>query len=302
MTNHDEQGARDFLEKALAALRDAPVPDGPPPDVAASTVRALQSTGKLPDVVRRSERRKKMLRIARYSGAAAAVTLLAVLACWLLLMDRTARPAFALVVEKVKHARSVTFLTKIEQAQGRTLQQRWYLRGDSFRMEIPNDQAVFKAPADAPPVLLALIGDAKQKKALQLDFARKTAHWIAGDEKAWQAMTKDLADPIAHMRRLKSQDAERLADEEWDGRKTQVYRLKNGDIFMGVRVGPADTAKLWVDPKSGLPVRIAVEHPLPDGNNRLVLAFERFTWNEALDPDLFRLEVPKGFSLEEKAP
>jgi hypothetical protein len=302
MTNHDEQGAPDFFEQALAALRDTPVPDGPTPDLAASTVRALLSTGKSPDVVRRSERRMKMFRIARYSGAAAAVTLLAVLAGWLLMMDRTARPAFADVIENVKHARSVTFLTKMEQAQGRMLEQRWYLRGDSFRMEVPSDQAAFKAPADAPPVLLVLIADAKQKKALQLDFVRKKAHWIAGDEQAWQTMAKDLADPIAHLRRLKGQDAERLADEELDGRKTQAYRLKGGDVFMGLRVGQTETAKLWVDPQSGLPVRIAVERTLPDGSKRLLLAFERFTWNEVLDPDLFRLEVPKGFTLEEKAP
>jgi hypothetical protein len=28
--------------------------------------------------------------------------------------------------------------------------------------------------------------------------------------------------------------------------------------------------------------------------------FEQFTWNEALDPNLFKLEVPKDFTIEKK--
>jgi outer membrane lipoprotein-sorting protein len=78
-----------------------------------------------------------------------------------------------------------------------------------------------------------------------------------------------------------------------DGRKTQVYRIKKAEVFMGLRLTEGETAKLWVDAKTGLPVRIAVGDP-SDKDKRFIV-FEQFAWNEALDPDLFSLEVPKGF-------
>jgi hypothetical protein len=301
MTNHDTHGPADLLDRAAAALREAPVADGPPPALAASMVEALQAASVPPDVVRLRERRRKMFCIARYSGAAAAAMLLAVLAGWLFLMDRTAPLAFGDVVQNVKNAKTVTFVTRMKSTPLPMLEQKWYIRGDAFRMEMPSAQFGDKVPADAPPVLVAVIADAKQKKALELDFARKTARKITADKEGWEDMAKGLANPIEQLRKLKSQDAKRIGEEELDGRKTQVYQLKKADVFMGVRTGQGDTAKLWVDPKTGLPVRIAVERPAGDGKEKEVLfAFEEFTWNERLDPALFKLEVPKGFTLQDK--
>jgi outer membrane lipoprotein-sorting protein len=69
---------------------------------------------------------------------------------------------------------------------------------------------------------------------------------------------------------------------------------------MGVRVTEPEVAKVWVDPKTSLPVRIAVERPADGGKVETVFSFEQFTWNESLDPDLFKLEVPKGFTVTEE--
>jgi hypothetical protein len=293
----------DLLERALAGLRDAPIPDGPPPQLVASTVEALQTSVISPDVVRLRERRRKMFRIAGYSGAAAAAVFLVVLGGWLFLMDRTAALAFADVVENVKKATSVTFVTKIPSTlQGRRglLQQKFYVQAGAYRMELPSVQEGVAVPADAPPVLIAIIVDTKQKKALQLDFFRKTAKYLKPDDKKWQEMPPELVNPIEQLRRLKGDDAELLGEEELDGRKTEVYRLNKPDIFMGVRLTGGETAKLWVDPKNGLPVRIAVE-PSADRNDKTpLIVFEQFTWNESLDPDLFKPDVPEGFSLVEE--
>lgn len=112
MTERNEQQPVDDLDLATAALRDMSIPDGPPSQLMASTVEALQSASIPPDVIRLNERKQKMFRLIRYSGAAAAVALLAVLAGWLFLMDGTASPVFADVVKKIKNAKSVTFVTK----------------------------------------------------------------------------------------------------------------------------------------------------------------------------------------------
>ena len=58
------------------------------------------------------------------------------------------------------------------------------------------------------------------------------------------------------LRQLKDQDAERIGEEVLDGRRTQVYRLKKAD-FMDLRITEPEVAKVWVDPKTSLPVRIA---------------------------------------------
>jgi hypothetical protein len=313
MTDRNEQHPVDELDRATEALRNAPIPDGPSPNLVASTVEALQSASIAPPSVSPpsvggryrgglSQRRRKMFRLVRYSTAAAAVMLLAVLAGWLFLIDHPL--AFADVVEQVKKAKSVTFVTKMPSIlQGREkgiLQQKFYIQGDASRMEIPSAQEGVQVPPDAPPVLLAFIADAKQKKALQLDFVRKTAQIMKVDEKRWQEMAKGLANPVEQLRQLKDQEAERIGEEVLDGRKTQVYRLKKTDIFMGVRVTEPEVAKVWVDPKTSLPVRIAVERPADGGKVETVFSFEQFTWNESLDPDLFKLEVPKGFTVTEE--
>ena len=302
MSERNERQHADVLDLATAALRDTFIPDGPPPQLGASTVEALQSAGMPRDVVRLNERKRKMFRLMRNSGAAAAVALIAVLAGWLFLMDRTASPAFADVVEKVKNAKSVTFVAKVPTVvQGNergVLQQRFYVRGDVYRMEALSAQEDVPVPRDAPQVLVAIIVDAKHKKALLLDFGGKVARYIEAGEKQWQVMSQELANPIEKLRELKDEDAERLGEEELNGRNTQVYRLKKADLFLGLRLRKDERAKLWVDPRSGLPVRIVVGDP--SDKDKPFIVFERFTWNEALDPELFKLEVPKGFTLQDK--
>jgi outer membrane lipoprotein-sorting protein len=144
---------------------------------------------------------------------------------------------------------------------------------------------------------MAIIADATQKKALQLDFVGRTARYIEADEKKWEEIARAQANPIEKLRQLKKEDAESIGEEELDGRKTQVYRIKKLDV-MGLRLDKDETAKLWVDPKTGLPVRIAVGDP--SDKDKPFVVFEQFTWNEALDADLFKLEAPKGFTLKDK--
>ena len=142
MTERNERQPVDVLDLATIALRDTSIPDGPPSQLTASTVEALQSARFPPDVVRLHERKQKMFRLFRYSSAAAAVALVAILGSWLFLMDRTASLAFADVVENVKNAKSVTFVIKtptvIRGTKKGILQQKVYIQGDAYRMEIPS--------------------------------------------------------------------------------------------------------------------------------------------------------------------
>jgi outer membrane lipoprotein-sorting protein len=300
MTERNERQPVDVLDLATAALRDLSIPDGPPPQLVASTVEAMQSAEFPPDVIRITERKQKMFRLIRYSSAGAAAALVAILAGWLFLVDHAA--AFADVVENVKNAKSVTFVIKtptvIRGTKKGVLQQKVYIQGDAYRMELPSAQDGFQVAPDAPPIMTAFVVDWKKKNAIQFDYTTKTAKKIEGDEKKWEQMAKTMADPIKQLRELKDKDVQRLGEEKLDRRKTIVYRLKKTDIFMGLTITKDETAKLWVDSKTGLPVRIAVGDP--SDKDKPFIVFEQFTWNEALATDLFKLEVPKGFTLKDK--
>ncbi len=65
---------------------------------------------------------------------------------------------------------------------------------------------------------------------------------------------------------------------------------------MGLTKGKDESAKLWVDPKTGLPVRIAVGDPAD--KDKQFIVFEQFSWNQQLDQAMFKLEVPNGFPLK----
>jgi outer membrane lipoprotein-sorting protein len=295
VSERNGQWAADGLERALAVLRAAPVPDGPPPHLVASTVEALRSRETPPDTVRPSERRRIMFRIARYSGLAAASVFLVVAAGFFWLWNSHPGLAFGDVVENVKKAKSVTFTcTQKLTPHSPVLKQRWYLQDNKMRLELPGVQESFRANE---PVLMAIIADFDKKKVLRLDFVRKLAQrWDITKD-----ITKHWVNPIDQLRRLKDQDAERLADEKLDGRPVQVYRLKKLHIWNADQdVKEGELAKVWVDPKSGLPVRFLIESWNADHKGKTRLVFADFVWNKPLAPEMFKLEVPKGFTLDNK--
>jgi len=237
-----------------------------------------------------------MFLMLRY-GSVATVAAALVAGIVLFTAERHAAIAFADVVQNVKDAKSVSFtcIQKIT-PNSSTLEQKWFMQGDAMRVEMPGQQEAFQGKVKEP-VVLAIVGDLKQKKALQIDFVGKTAQWLKVDEKAAQ----QFVNPVDQLRQLKDQDAERLADEQLDGRATQLYRLKKVGFFGGKgKIEEGEFFKVWVDAKSGLPVRIALESWNADKKGKMKLTFDQFTWNEAIAPEMFRLEVPSGFKLQEK--
>ena len=294
MSDMNTEPAPDPLNEALKVLRDQPVPPLPTL-LEASTVEALQTNSLAPEVLRLRQRRQLMFRIARYGSLATAALVLIILGASFLLMDRNAGFAFGQVVQKVKDAKSVNFRCKQKiKSDSPTLVQRWFMQGNGVRMEMPGKQESFQVDE---PIIMALIGNLKQKRAIQLDFREKVAKLISIEDN----VTKSFANPIDQLRTLKDQDAKREADEDLEGHKTHVYSLKRIDIFGGNgKTGAGDSFRLWVNPKTGLPVRIVVESLHSGKKDKMVLIFDEFAWNEPMAPEKFSVDVPKGFTEEAK--
>ncbi len=67
--NTPNQPKSDMLDRAIEALRTVPTLDRPPSSCVASTLAALNSQPILPVPSLNQQRRQRMFRIARYSGA-----------------------------------------------------------------------------------------------------------------------------------------------------------------------------------------------------------------------------------------
>jgi outer membrane lipoprotein-sorting protein len=277
--NH--QPTPDTLDQATAALRDTAVPAGPPADLMAATLAAMDSRSTPSTPVRSPAelRRRKMLRYIGYGTVTAAtVGLLAVAGVmW------TARPAPAAEVitalDNVEKAKSYRHVTKMTFDGTTMFEMRMYKQGDRMRFEAGKD--------------IAIVTDRKGG-AVQFDHANKTVTRLDIDK-----LVKDTPKPSEEVKGLmdklrdrKGEGVERVGEETLDGIVTTVYALKDVKL-----AGTTGDWKMWVDPKRKLPVRM--EMTKGNAGAEVVLTSEYSGWNEDFDEKLFSLDVPAGYKLIE---
>lgn len=137
------------------------------------------------------------------------------------------------------------------------------------------------------------ISDGKEGKVLALNPQSKTAvlmHGSRGD-----SSLGELMDDLLHM----EQEATRpLGERRIDGRKLVGFELKPAEYQ------PPDTRRtVWVDPQTRLPMR-AECIPLDPENPRTASlhAIVSLRFDEPLEPELFSLTPPSGYTLSETAP
>jgi outer membrane lipoprotein-sorting protein len=137
------------------------------------------------------------------------------------------------------------------------------------------------------------ISDGKEGKVLALNPQSKTAvlmHGSRGD-----SSLGELMDDLLHM----EQEATRpLGERRIDGRKLVGFELKP------VEYQPPDTRRtVWVDPQTRLPMRAECV-PLDPENPRTASlhAIVSLRFDEPLEPELFSLTPPSGYTLSETAP
>jgi outer membrane lipoprotein-sorting protein len=281
MNNRRNEQQEELLARATEALRTAHPADGPPRELVASTIERMRfldsqpsPTTLEPEVVRLAERRKLMFRIARYSSATAAAILVAVFG-WLVVSDH-GRPAFAGVIENVQQAQSVTLTNKQTIGEQPTMTMKWYIEGEKIRMELPG--------------AVAFVTDLGEQTVYELNLRNKTATARPTPAGGRQA----FANPVSHLQNAKPEDAKRIGTEELNGHTVDLYRLDKID-FLGAKGG--GEMKVWVDPETGLPVKILMDQPQKERGSRNTIELTDFEWNKDLDESLF--EIPADFTLNE---
>ena len=281
MSAENHRPTPDILDQATEALREAlrdvPVSPGPPDDLVASTVRAVESGGQAPAPARppAEKRRRRVFRYLRYGAAAAAVVALVTLVGWPWSGGERA-VAFARVLDNVQKATSVTFDETQKVGDQRATHLKHFLEGSRARVEIANGADI-------------LIVDTREKKGLLLVPFFKAAKVLDKDP---QFHVNDLAGwtPLEGLLQLKDQKPELVGTAAIDGKKTQVVRVRGGR--WGESVGDWT---IWIDPTTERPVKI--HFVSTDTMPTVTKTLEHFSWDEKLDESLFKVEVPEGYTI-----
>ncbi|QDT24952.1 WD domain, G-beta repeat [Gimesia panareensis] len=277
MTNQRHTAEFDYLEPLLDSAVQAVLAETLPEDaVERIKMRAasLDTLASSPDK-QRVRRRAWLVRMPNHYGIVATVVVLAAIAGFSLLINRTAGQAFADVIQNVKRVSSVQLTMTTRFGHQPEIKGKMFLEGDQLRIE------QFQG-------MMVQVGDLRQKHALVLDTYRKLAQPIDIDEH----FAREFVNPIDQLRRTKPENAINIGEEDLKGRLTQVYRIDKVDL-LGMR-GNGEML-VWVDPIDGLPVKIVIHDSNPEAETEI--RFESFVWNEPLDANLFALTIPDGYQL-----
>jgi outer membrane lipoprotein-sorting protein len=283
MTDENRRPEPDILEQATGALRDAPVPGGPPPALTAATVAAVQS--RLATVRPADDRRRKIMRYVRYSSGLAAAVAVATVAGVLWTPRESAASEFRRAMDKAAQAETMT--AHCPAAENGGLEWKIYVRGQQIRCDYLNPGGEGKPDPKQVPVITANIYDLEAQKTLVVFYEKRSFLTLALNFK------NDVPDVLSNFRHVKDDAVESLGTEKVGGTKAKVYRVKTKGL-----IGPlskADDVRVWIDPATELPVRIRIDHAAAGDMPARVTLYEDFVWGAKLADDLFSLTPPKGF-------
>jgi outer membrane lipoprotein-sorting protein len=310
----------DLLERAVAALSRAPVPPGPPPEAVVQALAAAAQADAIPLTI--IERIRKMKRIAQFAVAATALVAIGIFASWMIVGGGSGNMAFARVADALDSLRSATYDVTSEskgengQPSATATGKGFFLAPSHQRMEIlikldknmqmnkvkladsPAAKAAAEAVMNMPPMKQVTIFDGQAGKFIMLmpDMKIATAmdmkKMMEDMKKSDKSAKAPPPDQFEMVRRLVREGSsgtgaktERLGKKEIDGREAVGFRTDANGMDM----------TLWADPETARPIRIEVGMDMLAGG-RMVMS--NFRYDVDLEPSMFRLEPPAGYSTQ----
>ncbi len=265
----------DRLARAEALLRDAPVPDGPAPDVIARTRAALRMAADRPNSIPFPWRRTMLTMLKLTAAAAAAAAGMAYLAFG---PRAEATVTFAEVAQKLHDAHTLSYRISV-QMPGQ--------KGPTTGREYYKDPGLTRAEFDAPQAGVTIM-DANQGKVLMLDPTSKVAmlqEWKPGAD-LQRRMRDQAASEVEHLRALAGKEGKpagrrRIGDVEAQGFQVEA------DGFVWT---------VWADPERKMPLVMETTMHFQDQDIPSIMS--DFQIDPKLDDSLFRLEPPEGYTLK----
>jgi outer membrane lipoprotein-sorting protein len=268
----------DVLAEATAALRDAPIPAGPSTDLTAATLAAIDSRLAGPVPARSPERRKRIMRYLSFGSLATAAAVAAVV---LLLPGRSPADDVKKAVRKAEAAKTVRMTIALDAGADGKITARNYL---------DNEGGKFRSEVDPAGLVVVINGKGENKGIMYLTSTKMYRLLDPDKDELVKQVTGSVKKAFDQFKLPTDDQVKGLADEFLDGRKTKVYEITGMDI-PDVK-GNADL-KIWIDPKTDLPVQSRVVSRIDGKTVTATAAYLGF--DEDLDPKLFDTKVPDGY-------
>jgi hypothetical protein len=277
----EEQKYERVLDEAAQALRDLPVPAGPPEATLQQVLSAGEGLKITPPTKNITERLRTMQSITKIAAAlliaAGIVGIVAVFT-----VGNGASIAFADVVKPILTARTVVF-NAIAGKPGeldtgdKTFQVKVMNKGD-----LPVRQEVFMPQIDSEVILIL---DLRALRQMTLVPKEKKAVYI--DIKGLPEKPKNFLEEIRKIiKRLQEEPSftvTELGEQKLDGRTTIGFHA----------MGPNIELTIWADPETALPVKLQQIQP------HMEVICTDFQFDVELDDTLFSMEVPEGYSQQQ---
>jgi hypothetical protein len=236
----------------------------------------------------------------------AAAAVIVVVAFFVISQISSPTSAFALVIENVVNAESISFLLRQQLGNQAVFVSKMYIQGEKIRMDMVGaegdqkglDKLREEMQRRNLTSLHSSIGDFTAKEALELDHFRKTFKKTKLDDRVVAEFIR--ANLIEQFHNVKPENAEWICEEFQNGQKIDVYLVRHVDI-MGIKAElsgkEGERMTVWVDRATSLPAKILIEASFhAEGKSRDWLEFSEFIWNEPFDEDLFSLQAPEGYT------
>ena len=262
------------LDRAVVALRNHPVPEGPPDSLLKRTLASLNEVD--PRELAASRNRLRIPIFLRPLLVAAG--LLLVIGAIAMILLSSSSVAFADVARKVRESRSLIFTLPVPipnpQNPDTTITvpgKLSVLEGDRLRMEIPD--------------VVTMVFDLRNNRGIALDHKGKHAiviHNLNPFPNQRNPNQADLVKTIQALKRLGGKPERELGEQQFDGRTLRGF-VATQDLI---------TFTVWADPRTGDPVRIEFAPPGEDGQK---MTFADIQIDAPIDPADFNLAIPRGY-------
>ena len=259
----------DRLARAEALLRDAPVPDGPTPDVIDRTRAALHAAANRSTFIP-FRWRKTMLTLLKITAAGVAAA--AGLSYVAYVPRASATATFAEVAQKLHDAHTLSYRLSI-QMPGQ--------KAPTPGREYYKDPGLVRSELDAPQAVVTIV-DTNQGKILTLDPSSKIAllqEWnLDGEQK--RRLRDRAGNQVEYLRALAGKEGKPVGERRIGQVEAQGFQVESDGMSWTV----------WVDADRKMP--LVMETTMRVQDQDFPSTMSDFQIDPKLDDSLFRLEAP----------
>jgi hypothetical protein len=288
MNAYDENELEPTVERAVRVLKTEPVPDGPPPPVVATVLAAgvAETLNKHRSLRERITSMNRVAKVAAACAAAAVIIAATVVAFLVLPGGRGGTLALADMLKPIT-AKTAKFTITVRMEPlppGMPLEQttQVLVMENLMRQELPG--GMYQVMELKSSRCVAIIPQQKKVMVMQMTGMPQDAKDQMSND-----FFGELRRRVEELRGSGPKDVEFLPDKNIGGRLAHGFskRLEGMEIT------------IWADAETCLPVLMEIRHG--GGAQRYFVTMSNFEFDVPLDPALFSMAIPEGYTVEERS-